>query len=127
MSKEKIMTWPKETDGLPMFMSSRHLAQLRGTTERTIERERQNGDGIQFVKWGRKVYYKSEDVLAFLEARTFTSTAEARLRTADAAEELPRGARRRVPTSEGRAAQKSSPKATASRHHPACEQSNTAD
>ena len=72
-------SWTADITALPLLLTQKHLAKLRDTSERTLERERCNGTGVPFVKWGRRVFYKREDVLAFLNQRTFSSTAEAKL------------------------------------------------
>lgn len=70
--------WPSDFTALPLLLTSEHVARLRGTTERTVERERCEGSGIPFIKWGRRIFYRRDDVLKFLNERTFTSTAEAK-------------------------------------------------
>ncbi len=81
--------WPADITSLPLLITSKHLATLRGTTERTVERERCDGSGIPFIKWGRRVFYRRDDVLAFLGERTFSSTAEAKLAAASSAISAP--------------------------------------
>ena len=71
--------WSANLAALPLLLTQKQLAELRDTSERTLERERCNGTGVPFIKWGRRVFYRREDVLAFLQTRTFSSTAEAKL------------------------------------------------
>lgn len=54
------------------------LAQLLCVSRRKLERDRQNGTGIPYVKYGRRVLYRPADVASYLEAQRFASTAEAR-------------------------------------------------
>ena len=60
------------------LLSTRQLAKLLGVSPRKLERDRQDGTGVPFVKIGRRSLYRHVDVEAFLEALRFTSTAEAR-------------------------------------------------
>ena len=43
----------------------------------SLQKDRLRGDGCPFVKVGRLVRYRPEDVRAYLEARVFRSTSEA--------------------------------------------------
>jgi hypothetical protein len=70
--------WPKNADDLPMYLTSDQYAELRGCTVRTLERERQDGMGARYTKLGRRVMYRREAVLDFLQRNEFSSTAEAR-------------------------------------------------
>ena len=87
--------------GLPPLLTQAYLAEVLFVSERKLERDRHEGTGIPFVKIGRRVLYRREDVLMYLEANRFTSTAEAKrtvLRTPneDAADPI-EGALRRPP------------------------------
>lgn len=44
----------------------------------TLNDWRGKGKGPRFVKLGRSVYYRRDDVLAYLQSQVFSSTAEAR-------------------------------------------------
>jgi predicted DNA-binding transcriptional regulator AlpA len=46
---------------------------------RTLERQRTAGTGPKFVKAGRRVLYRSAELEAWTEKRTFGSTAEAQV------------------------------------------------
>ena len=59
------------------MMTQTYLADLFEVSERKLERDRHEGTGIPFVKIGRRVLYRREDVLEYLKANRFTSTAEA--------------------------------------------------
>lgn len=60
------------------FLTSLQLSDILGVSLRKLERDRQNGTGIPFVKYGRRILYRRADVEAFLEGSRFTCTAEAR-------------------------------------------------
>jgi excisionase family DNA binding protein len=69
-----------ETDQLhPILITQSDLASLLGISKRKLERDRHIGIGIPFVKVGRRVLYRREDVLKFLEKNRFSSTAQAQL------------------------------------------------
>ena len=53
-------------------------------SSRTLERWRLDGTGPEFVKAGRKVLYSDSALEAWVEARTFRSTAEADAAAANA-------------------------------------------
>ena len=63
---------------LPIFLTAAQLAKLLGVSERKLEHDRHHGVGIPFAKFGRRVLYRREDVLAHLTANVFSSTAEAK-------------------------------------------------
>lgn len=44
----------------------------------TLNDWRAKGKNLKFVKIGKAVYYRREDVLAYLESQVFSSTAEAK-------------------------------------------------
>ena len=60
------------------LLTSKQLAQRLGISLRKLERDRQNGTGIPFVKLGHRVLYRQADVEAHLVAKLFRSTAEAK-------------------------------------------------
>lgn len=68
----------QQQDDLPLVLTAQALAALTGRSVRTIERDRTAGTGVPFVKIGRRILYRRDDVLAFLARRVFTSTAAAR-------------------------------------------------
>ena len=54
------------------LITRKQLAELRGTTERQLEREASKGEGVPYVRLGeRQVRYRIGDYRAFLRARTF--------------------------------------------------------
>jgi excisionase family DNA binding protein len=68
----------RPNDPLPTFLSTRQLSALLGISTRKLERDRQDGTGLPFVKLGRRVLYPSTEIEAYVAAQLFVSTAEAR-------------------------------------------------
>lgn len=58
------------------LLTERELAELRGCSPRTIAVERQRGGGVPFVRWGRSILYRWEDIQSFLAANVRTSTSD---------------------------------------------------
>ena len=52
-------------------------AELCGISQMTLRKWRTMGSGPQFVKLGRSVRYRREDILAFIAERVFGNTTEA--------------------------------------------------
>ena len=59
------------------FLTSAEAAEFLRISHRTLERFRVEGTGPKFMKAGRRVLYREQDLLGWLETRTFSSTAEA--------------------------------------------------
>lgn len=59
---------------VPRLMSQRDLAAYLGKSTAWCERARWAGEGPRFIKLGRHVRYKVEDVLAYIEENARTST-----------------------------------------------------
>lgn len=59
------------------FLPTKETADWLHVSPRTLERMRQAGTGPKFRKVGRRIIYAEADVLDWLEAQTFSSTAEA--------------------------------------------------
>jgi predicted DNA-binding transcriptional regulator AlpA len=57
-------------------MNQRDLAQYIGKSTAWCERARWAGEGPRFIKLGRHVRYRADDVMAWFEANTRTSTSE---------------------------------------------------
>ena len=57
-----------ESNTLPKLLSQRELAEYLGKSTAWCERCRWAGTGPRFIKIGRHVRYKVEDVLAYVEA-----------------------------------------------------------
>jgi hypothetical protein len=79
MGEADEISRPNNEVNLPFLLTPQQLAKLRGTSTRTLERERCNGLGVPFVKWGRRVLYRKQDVLKFINEQTFTSTSAAKI------------------------------------------------
>ena len=71
---------PGSFEEWPTLITSRVLAGLLNVSERTLERRRLRGDFIPFKTVGRRILYAKSDVIAYLEAMTFTSTAASKER-----------------------------------------------
>lgn len=61
---------------LPRLMDQRDLANYLGKSTAWCERARWAGEGPRFIKLGRHVRYRADDVLAWIDANTRTSTTE---------------------------------------------------
>jgi hypothetical protein len=64
------------TDRLLSRLNEKQLAQRWGVSVRTLQAARVKGSGVQFIRIGRAVRYRLEDVLAYEEARLRTNTSE---------------------------------------------------
>ena len=71
------LTVPQEAlVSLPRLMSQRDLAEYIGKSTAWCERARWAGEGPKFIKLGRHVRYRAEDVLAWINSNIVSSTAE---------------------------------------------------
>lgn len=61
---------------LPRLLTQRDLAGYLGKSTAWCERARWAGDGPKFVKLGRHVRYRAEDVLAWIDANMHGSTTD---------------------------------------------------
>lgn len=59
------------------LMTTPAVAQWTGLSEVTLRRWRISGEGPAFVRLGRAVRYRREDIAAFVERRTYSSTTQA--------------------------------------------------
>jgi hypothetical protein len=50
------------------LLTSKDRAKIEQRSVRTIERERERGDGCPYVRLGRRIYYRPEDVQQFIAA-----------------------------------------------------------
>lgn len=57
--------------------TEQECADHRRSTVSTLQKERHRGDGPPYVKMGRLVRYRPEDVRAWIAARIVRSTSEA--------------------------------------------------
>jgi hypothetical protein len=69
-----ITGWVRD-NGLPR-LNEKQLAERWGVSVRTLQAARVKGDGVPFVRIGRAVRYRLEDVLAYEQARLRTNTSE---------------------------------------------------
>lgn len=58
----------------PLFFNQRCAAEILGISMRTLERMRMSGDGPIFRKFGRRVLYAHDDLIAWADARSRQST-----------------------------------------------------
>jgi predicted DNA-binding transcriptional regulator AlpA len=58
------------------LLMQREAAALLRLSERTLERLRVSGDGPRYVKYGRRIAYRTADVEAWVASHLFTSTSE---------------------------------------------------
>lgn len=65
---------PESAVTLPRLMNQRDLAQYLGKSTAWCERARWAGEGPRFIKLGRHVRYRADDVLAWIEEQARTST-----------------------------------------------------
>jgi hypothetical protein len=67
---------PPDTADPEELLTESEAARLRRQSERTLQAERQRGDGCPFVKLRHSVRYRRADVLQFIAANVKTSTSE---------------------------------------------------
>lgn len=65
---------PAQFCAMPRLMTQRDLATYLFKSQAWCERARWAGDGPRFVKLGRHVRYRAEDVLAWIEENSRVST-----------------------------------------------------
>jgi hypothetical protein len=70
-----IITGMPRDNGLPR-LNEKQLAERWGVSVRTLQAARVKGGGVPFVRIGRAVRYRLEDVLAYEHARLRTNTSE---------------------------------------------------
>ena len=61
---------------MPTLLTQRQAAEYLCLSERTLERWRVTGVGPCYVKLGRRVLYRLEDLVAWIAARIRTSTSQ---------------------------------------------------
>jgi predicted DNA-binding transcriptional regulator AlpA len=62
------------------YLTQREVAAHLRLSERTLERHRVSGTGPRFVKLGRRIVYRRDDVEDWAATHTVTSTSEAEVR-----------------------------------------------
>ena len=65
---------------MKMFLTPYDAAKLLHRSVRSLERDRQQGFGPPFLKYGRQILYRLDDIEAWACANTVQSTAEAETR-----------------------------------------------
>ena len=63
------------------FLTQREAAAHLRLSERTLERYRVAGTGPSFVKFGRRVVYRQDDLRRWADTHTYRSTSEFAVRT----------------------------------------------
>ncbi|MFZ2448617.1 MAG: helix-turn-helix domain-containing protein [Syntrophobacteraceae bacterium] len=63
------------------YVSDVEVARITGRGVQTLRNERAKGIGIPYVKVGRSVRYKVEDILSFMESRKIFTHGERRMPT----------------------------------------------
>jgi hypothetical protein len=53
---------------MQQLWSSKKYAAATGRSERTVERERERGDGCAYVRFGKRIFYRPEDVENYIAA-----------------------------------------------------------
>jgi predicted DNA-binding transcriptional regulator AlpA len=61
---------------IPKYIDSETVAKLTGRSRRTVEKDRLTGFGPNFYKLGRRVLYRLDEVLAWIEKGRRTSTSD---------------------------------------------------
>ena len=61
-----------------IFFTEPEAARLLRVSERSLQRWRGSGEGPTFVRAGRRILYRPDDIEAFLEASKARSTSEYR-------------------------------------------------
>ena len=61
---------------LPALLTTDEAAEYLGVSAKKLEMGRCIGMGPQFVRLGRLVRYRADDLLAYLEANTYRSTSD---------------------------------------------------
>jgi hypothetical protein len=78
MNESSVLA-PSQPAGLPLYLTPQQWAALRGGASlRQLEVERQRGTGAPFIKAGRRILYRRETCLEWLNSQEFISTAAVR-------------------------------------------------
>lgn len=64
-----------ETDGLPILYTSDQTAAYLGLDPTTLCDFRRRGLGPRFVRYGHKIRYRSDDIVAWLDSHSMTASA----------------------------------------------------
>lgn len=71
-----ILPYPTKTDLAMQLLDERQAAHLLGCSVHKLQKDRRKGSPIPFLKIGRCVRYRKEDLEAYIISRTFISTSE---------------------------------------------------
>lgn len=63
---------------LPPLSTPEQVSEVIGIPVNTLNDWRSKGRNLRFVKIGRAVFYRREDILGYLDSQVFSSTAEAK-------------------------------------------------
>ena len=75
-TENKINSELQNVVSLPNLMTQKALAEYIGKSQAWCERARWAGEPPKFIKLGRNVRYRAEDVLAWIESNVHSSTSE---------------------------------------------------
>lgn len=78
-SLEEAVKQLEDLPGYGVLMKPYEVSEIIGKPETTLTSDRFEGRGLPFVKVGRLVRYRKQDVLDYINANTFNSTAEAKV------------------------------------------------
>lgn len=56
------------------LLSQKEAAPFRGGSVKTLERDRWAGQGIPYLKLGRRVVYRAQDIIDWIEAQRIDTT-----------------------------------------------------
>ena len=77
-STEEVSIGALSAEDLPQICSPAQVSHYTGVPVATLAFWRFEGSHMPFIKLGRLIRYRKQDVLDFLNANVFTSTAEAK-------------------------------------------------
>jgi hypothetical protein len=71
-----------DTNTMPgQLWSEEHTAELTGLTKQSLRADRHRGTGLPYVKFGNRIRYSADHVLAFIAAHTVTPGSPAATQT----------------------------------------------
>ena len=53
---------------LPQYLTEKQVSESTGLSQKTLSQHRWKSTGLPYLKFGRSIRYKFDDVLAFMEA-----------------------------------------------------------
>ena len=60
-----------QTEDLPVLMTTAEVAAFIRASKQSLDQDRYLGRGLPYVRIGRKIRYRREEVLKYLDANTF--------------------------------------------------------